>query len=97
MESTDKMRKYLIPYPAWTEDRENPLGLPLSAGAIKYFSPSADKMSNDGNHRRQEARRKKMTRKMAVQVLMLSPLYFKLELASRNLLIKELCILYNRC
>ncbi len=36
-----------------------------------------------------------MTPQKAIQILMQSPFYFKLELVSRKLLIKEFCALHN--
>ena len=36
-----------------------------------------------------------MTQQKAIQILMQSPIYFKLELSARKLLIKEFCALHN--
>jgi len=36
-----------------------------------------------------------MTPQRAIQILMQSPFYFKLELAARKLLVKEFCALHN--
>ena len=36
-----------------------------------------------------------MTPKKAIQILMQSPYYFKLELVARKLLVKEFCALHN--
>jgi len=37
-----------------------------------------------------------MTPQKAIQILMQSPFYFKLELVARNLLIREFCALHNK-
>ena len=36
-----------------------------------------------------------MTQRRAIQVLMQSPFYFRLELVARKLLVKEFCLLHN--
>lgn len=38
-----------------------------------------------------------MTPRKAIQVLMQSPFYFRMELAARKLLVQEFCSLHNAC
>lgn len=71
---------------------------------VNHFPPSADKKSI-GKARRSRSNYhslspateggRKMTSRKAIQVLMLSPIYFRLKLRDRRQLIRHYCMLFS--